>query len=817
MAVTALNFAGLTIPPAAAINAAASPRTLSGAGARALIPLTYGPDRVDGLILNVLLSTTGSSTLLVQVLWGHACNAIGTLRLNDQVLSGGSSVTSYTGSQVTADSALVTAFAAQGITYSEALTGYAYSVIAMPVREFEGQLNYSALIEGRKLYDPRLDSTNGGSGSHRLATPSTWAYSTNPSLALADWLYSTLYGAGETVLWSSVITAANANDALIGSPSETHRKIGVTFKQGVQVPDMAEALRAYAGVWLVPTSAGVKLLPDATASSVATYAHASGQIAAIDALTLRDLGNSPTAVEVVYTDISQVPYREGSAIAQRSGAGTTLPWRLSTVRLPGIQRYGQALREATERLNKLYLSDLSTTLEVFDGGMAHEPGDVITVSHPVGLVSKLFRVTVPQMAGPGRWRLSLAEYDPAVYSTSVATGPTYTDAGLDISDGRADSEILNSYVPTGINLVYNSAFEAGLDGWTTGAAYLISPTAYGVNLSNTWRLAHPASPWTSVFWVAQGGTYSGNNASTGNPYGTLGACFDFVATPVIPVIPGKRYVLSAYQQAHRCTGVIFERWYTSAGTLVSAEHMWCATVDNEQANAQSLETFDRPWASYVAPATAAYVVIVIRKYDTFASPGVDSYQFVTRLQFEEVMDDVTTPSAWSDGARQHTINAGNVASYITAGGVSVGVDALVNPSPISIGSSDTTKTTAKESVVSIVSTGREVIVSGYVDCYLSLGNSAVHSVELMAKLYVNTSTALDEFTSATVATQNFFAVRDSWVRIPLMARHTPSAGTQTYAVEVFSAWFDSSGAAVTAGASSDLTISGNLFAVELKV
>ena len=210
MAITTLAFAGLTIPPAAAVNAVAPPRALAAAGARALVPLTYGTDRVPALVLNVIKSSTDASIVLVQCLWGHQCNAVDEPRLNDQALSGGTTVTHYTGSQVTAHAALVSAFAAQGITYTDTLAGYAYSVFGLPVREFDGQLNYSARIAGRKLYDPRLDSTNGGSGSHRLATPSTWAYSDNPSLALADWLYSSTYGAGEAVLWSSVITAAKA-------------------------------------------------------------------------------------------------------------------------------------------------------------------------------------------------------------------------------------------------------------------------------------------------------------------------------------------------------------------------------------------------------------------------------------------------------------------------------------------------------------------------------------------------------------------------------------------------------------------------------
>lgn len=517
----ALQYAGLTIPAASSINAAASPRTLSLAGARALVPLTYGEDRAQGLVLNVLAHASDPTLLLVQVLWGHACNLADTFRWNDQTLPGTASTTTYTGSQVSADSALVAAFAAQSITYTDALTGYAYTVFAAKIRDFDGQLNFSARVQGRKLYDPRLDSTNGGSGSHRLATPSTWAYSANPSLALADWLYSSTYGCGVSVLWSSVITAANANDANIGSPAQTHRKIGATFLQAVAAPDMAEALRAYAGVWLVPTSGGVRLLPDATASSVATYSHTSGQIASIDALQLRDLGNSPTAVEVVYTDTTVIPWRDGSAIAERSGAGTTLPWRQSTVRLPGIQRYSQALREATERLNKLYLSDLQTTIEVFDIGIRHEVGDVVTVSHPVGLVSKLFRIADPPVqVSPGRWRLSLAEYDPAVYSTSVATGPTYSNSGAVIGTGDVgwtdvtgkpdDSEILNSYV--GANLFYpapgTASFAGGTYGGSVGNALRYAGDDNGIGFQPGEWLTLSADVWCNDSSTAGAGQYA---------------------------------------------------------------------------------------------------------------------------------------------------------------------------------------------------------------------------------------------------------------------------------------------------------------------
>jgi hypothetical protein len=51
-------------------------------------------------------------------------------------------------------------------------------------------------LKGNKIYDPRLDSTKGGSGSHRENTASTWEYSNNSSLVLLDYLRNARYGKG---------------------------------------------------------------------------------------------------------------------------------------------------------------------------------------------------------------------------------------------------------------------------------------------------------------------------------------------------------------------------------------------------------------------------------------------------------------------------------------------------------------------------------------------------------------------------------------------------------------------------------------------
>lgn len=52
-----------------------------------------------------------------------------------------------------------------------------YQKVSMPIIP---QLAFE--VSGAKLYDWRLDSTNGGSGSHRWNNPSTWAFSENPAV-----------------------------------------------------------------------------------------------------------------------------------------------------------------------------------------------------------------------------------------------------------------------------------------------------------------------------------------------------------------------------------------------------------------------------------------------------------------------------------------------------------------------------------------------------------------------------------------------------------------------------------------------------------
>ena len=107
-------------------------------------------------------------------------------------------------------------------TADHKLSGFAYLALKFKFNsnKFSGTPQVRVLLKGRKIYDPRLDSTKGGSGSQREDTQSTWTYSKNSSLVLLDYLRNTRFGKGipnsafETN-YASFVTSANTCDTQV--------------------------------------------------------------------------------------------------------------------------------------------------------------------------------------------------------------------------------------------------------------------------------------------------------------------------------------------------------------------------------------------------------------------------------------------------------------------------------------------------------------------------------------------------------------------------------------------------------------------------
>jgi len=134
-------------------------------------------------------------------------------------------------------------------------------------------------IKGRKIYDPRLDSTKGGSGSHLEDTSSTWTYSDNPALCLLDYIRNSRYGKGlpnsafETN-YDSFKTAANTCETQVtpysgGSDIDLFTTNIVIDTNEKLIDNVRELLNPMRGIFTY-TSGVYKLLVEGTGSSAMT-------------------------------------------------------------------------------------------------------------------------------------------------------------------------------------------------------------------------------------------------------------------------------------------------------------------------------------------------------------------------------------------------------------------------------------------------------------------------------------------------------------------------------------------------------------------
>ncbi len=159
-------------------------------------------------------------------------------------------------------------------TTEHRLRGIAYvhlKLIYDPEKLPNGFLDPLFIFKGRKLYDPRKDSTNGGSGAHRLDNEATWEWSDNPILCIVDYLKGIKINgtiiagmgiSGTRIDWPNIIAEANVCDesvSLKGGGSEKRYTCNgiirpdLSHRQNLEILSsaMAGTVVFQAGVWRV--------------------------------------------------------------------------------------------------------------------------------------------------------------------------------------------------------------------------------------------------------------------------------------------------------------------------------------------------------------------------------------------------------------------------------------------------------------------------------------------------------------------------------------------------------------------------------------
>ena len=229
-------------------------KTVTARASNATRKLVYGETRIGGTF--VWMEATGNDQYLhlVIVLSAHELESFTTIYFNDEALTlSGNDVTSPSrygnqrvfiapvnvGSAANIPSELL---AQTNWTSNHKLTdqGYIYARLQFNENAFEqGLPNISAIVKGRKIYDPRTTNT---------------AWSDNPALVIRDYLTDTTYGLGATnaeINDASFIAAANICEesvALAGGGTQNRYTFnGVVDTQNTPRSNLQQMLTALNG------------------------------------------------------------------------------------------------------------------------------------------------------------------------------------------------------------------------------------------------------------------------------------------------------------------------------------------------------------------------------------------------------------------------------------------------------------------------------------------------------------------------------------------------------------------------------------------
>lgn len=258
-------------------------------------------------------------------------------------------------------------------------------------------------------------------------------FTKTPSLMLADLIESRAYGLGGTVNDLSLIKSVQYNEEkLIGANDtrQSRHEVGVTMAQSQTIISWIETFRAYSRCFIVPRGNEYYLVKDSVVDPPYKLIDQSHIISGTFNLQKKSIINLPNVVKIYYTNTTSDPWTEDfvEAVSPKVLRGEEYR-RESVLRMPGIQTRAFAMRMAIERLNDSTRIDLIGSFTAHDIAYPIEVGDVIKITHPIGLTEKLIRVLSSNPIERGKIGISFAEYDEDVYSSVIVDEPPPPDFG----------------------------------------------------------------------------------------------------------------------------------------------------------------------------------------------------------------------------------------------------------------------------------------------------------------------------------------------------------------------------------------------------
>ena len=298
---------------------------------------------------------------------------------------------------------------------------------------------------GAKLYDPRLDTTAGGSGTQRSNDQTTWTWTSttgnNPALQILYYLLGWKIG-GKLAIgrgipparidMASFIAAANICEEAVslaaGGTEQRYRSYGVVSEADSPSAVLEVFLSACAGTLRdVGGQLSLSILYNDLASPVAAFTD-TDVLDSFDWQAQRGLDESFNQVRGKRTDPSTnslyqlVDY---PAVTLTSPDGLE---RIHTFDLAMVQSASQAQRLAKQELQRaqyqgVFSADFKAT------AWKCQVGDVVTLTFSaLGFSAKLFRVTAQTIRMNGVVSMTLQEENSAIYAWSAEETAAVTPA-----------------------------------------------------------------------------------------------------------------------------------------------------------------------------------------------------------------------------------------------------------------------------------------------------------------------------------------------------------------------------------------------------
>lgn len=339
--------------------------------------------------------------------------------------------------------------------------------------------------DGAYVYDPRKDSTAGGSGSHRANDQSTWEWSDtgsrNPALQQLwyelGWRINGKLAVGKGVPparldLASYITAANACDesvALAGGGTEPRYRSDGVFSEGDDPGLVRDNFKAAMNAVLDDLDGKIRLtvLVNDLATPIAAFT-ADDILDGVRWEQTPPLQDTFNVIRGGFTDPSDkslyqlVDYPE---VALTSVDGIE---RIETVNYPLVQSPSQAQRLSKQRLQRMQYPGLFTA-NFQATAWKVQKGDIVTLTFPaLGWVNKLFRVIDITVRVDGVVPMVLREEHASIYAWSAneaapvtAAAPTTYNTGLNpLRQGITEVDVAAAAAQSAANLAAIDATSA---------------------------------------------------------------------------------------------------------------------------------------------------------------------------------------------------------------------------------------------------------------------------------------------------------------------------------------------------------------------